>query len=360
VKRNSNIELLRIISSCFVVFMHVINDWIGFNNQVLGIDDFFLIILDSGGRVACNIFLVISCWYLCDSVFKTHRIVQTWLKLWVYSVGLSLIGGGIIKLAGWKQFGLPVYIISFFPFLDTAVWYISVYLMLLMVSPYIQLLVSSIGKIKHLILTVILLFIFSGVSLFKFIAYGTKIDSIYCNFAWFCVVYITTSYIKKYYTEAIKQKWGLTLGIIIYVALCSLKSMNVKFAAFFLSDLKSFPNILIAILLFGGFLSFTGRTNKCINIMASSCPAIYIIHQLPVFRNVLANTVLVLQQLYTPNILLGSIVISFVIILSSFIIDYFIVSPILKAIIDLLTNHTMIFNKLNKIEEIVNTSYCKG
>ena len=83
-KRNSNIELLRIISMFFIVAGHFIAQS-GNILYAFCLNDYFLVFLGSAARIAVNIFLIIGVWFMVDSNFSVDRIIKLYIQVITYS-----------------------------------------------------------------------------------------------------------------------------------------------------------------------------------------------------------------------------------------------------------------------------------
>ena len=81
-RRSSNLELLRILCMLAIVADHLIGQ------SGIGLTDTLphaamYAVMGSGSRIACNVFIVISAWFLCVQPFRARRLVSLWLGLWL-------------------------------------------------------------------------------------------------------------------------------------------------------------------------------------------------------------------------------------------------------------------------------------
>ena len=72
--RNSNIELLRIFSMLFIIMGHLV-DQTSFLSKEMTLDNAFITFEGMGARIATNIFLIISVWFLVDDVVGASKAV---------------------------------------------------------------------------------------------------------------------------------------------------------------------------------------------------------------------------------------------------------------------------------------------
>lgn len=96
-KRNSNFELLRIFCMIFIVFGHLFGQGIGLDNLSVP-NSIFAHSVGSFSRIAVNLFVMISAWFMMEKEFKAERVLKIYAQTWSYSVGLTFLscvcGGG--------------------------------------------------------------------------------------------------------------------------------------------------------------------------------------------------------------------------------------------------------------------------
>lgn len=89
IKRNYNLDLLRIISMIFVVVLHCCGHGNLLNNvSAFSANGLFLRIIDSFAYVAVNCFVLISGYFLCTSKFKLRKLVVVLVQAIFYSVAI--------------------------------------------------------------------------------------------------------------------------------------------------------------------------------------------------------------------------------------------------------------------------------
>ena len=83
--RDSNIELLRIISMIMIVVHHY-EMFAGFTNSGnVSLNSYIEIALYSLGKLGVNIFVIISGYFLITSQFNTKKAVKLWMQIFFYS-----------------------------------------------------------------------------------------------------------------------------------------------------------------------------------------------------------------------------------------------------------------------------------
>ena len=289
-KRNSNIEVLRIISMLMIVAGHFAGQG-GIKEQAAGgISKIILFVLGSGQRVAINIFLLISVWFLVEQQFKATRLIRVWGEVFFYTVSLTIC---------LMMFGHPVslkeLVKSFLPFLGRPLWFASAYIALIMLTPFLNNIYRKFTKRQLKAMVVVL-----GLITCVLPTVASEMDTYLCAIAWFVFVYFLVAYFKKYFKGIqVNGMVCIFAGIILYLAMSCFAGVCVESSALvaaqhlaerFLHDFKSIPNFLCAFLIFYGVILMKERKSKMINELAAGSFAVYIVHQTPAFYPVLWKT----------------------------------------------------------------------
>ena len=89
--RESNIELLRIVSTLFIFVYHymiagaISEVYVYTNNKIVAL------FLSTEGQVGVNIFFLITGYFMINSKFKIRKLLKLFLQVFFYSVGLALL-----------------------------------------------------------------------------------------------------------------------------------------------------------------------------------------------------------------------------------------------------------------------------
>lgn len=159
-KRNSNLELLRIIAILAIIAYHFEVQCI---RKIIPTDTIqycFAMFLGSFGRTGVNIFVLIGAWFLIDLPFRSMRVVRLYLATILYTVPITLI----ILFLGVKSDGVSgkELFAAFTPFTSGPLWFVSCYLFLLLVSPFLNILIHTLSphmyRTLYWILLVVLVF----------------------------------------------------------------------------------------------------------------------------------------------------------------------------------------------------------
>ena len=278
-ERNSNIELLRIFSMFMIFAGHFIGQ-----NWLWAEDRFLLVFLRSGLRIACNVFLIISAWFLVEQKFRAHRILSLYGQLVFYSWLLTMV-----SLVFFRDFvTVKTVAQGFLPFIGRALWFASAYITLLLFAPLLNEILK--WEKKKLRLLVFLLFYFvSLVSTIPDLQVAYVCDSLWCE-----VVYLIIGYLKKYPIRLkIRNGWRLGIALFLYLAIVTVRYLHVAGAALpeivvfvadqYVQDIKTIPNFMIALCLVFFVLNLRPRRWKLVNTISGPVFAVYLFHQVPAF-----------------------------------------------------------------------------
>lgn len=155
-KRNSSIELLRIISMIGVVILHYNNASMG---GALGMvldgspNQYYLYLIESLFVCAVNVFVMISAYFLaCNQNRKLIKILELFVQVIVFNLAFYVFG----VLRGHKVFTVSSLISSLLP----ANYFLILYSVLYIISPYLNLIIKQLNKEQFKRLLIILMLIF--------------------------------------------------------------------------------------------------------------------------------------------------------------------------------------------------------
>src|SRR5699024_6168454 len=90
--RNVSIDLLKIISMFMVVVLHATSYGIEEANIISFSEEYWIeTVLHSFSIVAVNCFVLITGYFLCTAEFNYKKILNLWIQVEVYSIGIYLI-----------------------------------------------------------------------------------------------------------------------------------------------------------------------------------------------------------------------------------------------------------------------------
>lgn len=282
--REANMELLRIVAMLMVITLHCVGRGLLLSNPVVSNVNLLLIqFLDSFSLTANSLFILLTGYYGVGKKFNLQKILSLWGKTLFYSILIFTIYS-ILDLK-------TNFLNSFFPVFSGAYWFITSYIALYFIMPFLNISINKFSQ-KQCKFLIIFLVILMGVIRIIF----NPADLFSSTFIHMIVIYIIGAYIKKYVKiEPNKQYFikYVLMSILFTVAITILnvlvrivpKTLDVWTIIFnILSSFRNFINIILvymAILLFMKFKTINIKSNKLSKLILYISPSvfsIYIIH----------------------------------------------------------------------------------
>jgi hypothetical protein len=280
--RNSNFELLRIVLITMVICLHYLGHG-GALDALRPTDSNFYpaFLIECLSIVAVNGFILITGYYQVK--FKWKKVFGIWSQVFFYSVVIS----AIFWVAKIEPITIKELVKTFFPLITGRWWFITVYVTLYLLSPFINLALNNMDKKVYERLMIILLVLFVILPSLNYTYFKDNGYSIQ-NFLF---LYCAGAYIRKYDIPKLNYT-------IVYFASClSLLFAIVIFEIFGIESryrLLSYNFIFVeiaAISLFRFFKNIKIQSKK-INQIAATTFGIYLISDHPYIRNILYTEVL--------------------------------------------------------------------
>lgn len=263
-KRNSSIELLRLVCIFGIIFMHTI----AYGGSELSENNRYILIM-----VNCVTNLGVTCFMLISGYFGVKfdlaKLVKLELMVLFYSV-LHLL----IRLVLKTPVGGMDVVSTAFPILSNSYWYMTVYFMIAIASPFLNQIPEKLTKANFQKLLLILLFFSSIVPTFlSFDLLGREGK----NVIHMTMIYLIGRYIKLYADKPCeKGKVGMLLAgnlILTMILELGLYVFTGGYSLFY-RDCSLFT-VCSAILLFTLFRNMYFE-NRIINKLAGSVLAVYV------------------------------------------------------------------------------------
>lgn len=286
VERNSNIELLRILVTLFVIILHYNNKNTGkafaFTEAVLPANYQVLLVFEIFAICAVNIFVVISGYFMCNS---RKADVTKILRIYIDVIAFSIIRYLSNCRLGYTNFSIGSFIRTMIPLN----WYVAIYTALYLISPYLNKLIREMKEKQFRTMMIISILIFSvWPSLLEFITFRTGIKMTSLNpisiqgstagysIVNFVLMYLCGAYIRIHFNDKRDGKTAVA-SLAVYVASSLLL---VLYANVYFSGALSYCNplvILQSVTLFKFFQCMNVKS-KIVNSLASCSFAVYLMH----------------------------------------------------------------------------------
>lgn len=268
--RSSNFELLRIVSILLILSMHIYHQGVSGANNVSILNQYLGLVINAIGNVGVSCFVIISGYF--GVKFRKERFCQIILLTTLYSIIVSLLNNpSDIKSILTSALTVPFH----------TSWFIACYLMLMLLSPIINVGLTALSKETF---SKILLAQFVFYCLFVFIQpheMKVLINSGGKCFAYFIFLYMTGRFIRMHYDVIIKRYKLISLWLIMtifasIVTICAGKvlGMGLGFPKA-LVDCSPFMYIS-SICVFFLFKGMNFQSNE-VNVISSATLSIYLL-----------------------------------------------------------------------------------
>ena len=288
--RQSNFELLRIISMLIIIIHHFVMHG-GVYGAVQGnglcpriVAALFFI----GGALGVNIFMLISSYFLIDTKFSLKRVLRIWFEFFFYSVIFVLIG----KFCMHETYDYATWLRSLLPVTFNAAWFAVVYIFICFISPFMNRLIKSLDKKSYTALITVLFISLVGMSVLTF----ASPQRILFNLgSWFIFMYFTAGYIKKFSIKLLDNRLVSMAVFVLSVAItCAFMILFNKLSAGGIKFFEARAGIptnhealfmfLAAVSLFMFFKNIDLGRNRVINFIAATAFGVYLIHDNGILR----------------------------------------------------------------------------
>ena len=143
--RLPNVELLRIVSMLLIITGHLLGengaDLLGKTDQ-FSTQWYILWAIEAFCVAGTNCFVIISGYFMIDSTFSWKKVLKLCFQVWFYSYTLYAIN----LIVNPATFSIRNLFKVATPILGRSWWFISTYLGLYILSPFINMLLKSISK----------------------------------------------------------------------------------------------------------------------------------------------------------------------------------------------------------------------
>ncbi len=280
-KRDSNLELYRIIVMLLIVAHHyVVNS--GLMQSVvstpISFNSIFLLLFGAWGKTGINCFVLITGYFMCNKNISIKKFVGLLFKVEFY----RLIFFVIFMAFGYQPFSIKGFVKAIFPITSVSSNFTGCYLLFYLCIPFLNILVKNMTKKQHGMVLLLLLFVYSILGNVPFI-------NVTMNYvSWFAVLFLIGSYLKLYPEKFFDSTkfWGLATVITVVLGVLSVLAMLLlaqitgdnKGYYFFLSDSNKILSVLIAVFSFMFFKNIKIPYSKFINTVAASTFGVLLIH----------------------------------------------------------------------------------
>lgn len=209
-KRQTNIELLRVVAMAMIVVIHFLRESgslpeTAAYGRLTGIQ-LTSLLLEAFCIVAVNAYVFISGYFGKTGSFQMSKAAGFLCRIWFY----ALLIPTVLKVCGvsvlWDEMGIYSLIQYLFPIEAEHYWFATAYFFLLLFMPLLQIAVDYLSKKQLQVLLCSLLVMVCGVKSISPVRFAT--DRYGYDVIWFICVYLTAAYCRRYGLSFIKRQAG--------------------------------------------------------------------------------------------------------------------------------------------------------
>lgn len=293
-QRNSNLELLRILSILYIVFHHYYVYGVMGETFEIPFNEYFLD-LALCAHVAINCFVLISGYFMAKQKVTLKKILTIAGEVWFYSVGILLLF--MTVLTPETPVGISTIVKSFLPIGYGRYWFVTGFVLLMIFSPYMNLLMEHMTQKQHLSMLLSMVLIWSVSSTFISTVWG------FSGTVWLFVLYFTGGYIRFYLKpeNAKPVKYlacGLAMFAITFTVTLILNYIGREYGISGIYENKNYfvrensvLSYISSIFFFLYFLTRKPFCSKTVNLISSASFGVYLIHENVLMRPFLWHSI---------------------------------------------------------------------
>lgn len=278
-KRDSNLELFRIITMLLIVAHHfvvnsgLIDDGVIYNSP-FSVNSIFLLIFGAWGKTGINCFLLITGYFMCKSHITINKYLKLLFEIYFYKIVFSCI----FWLTQYETFSVKSLLLTLLPFKNIEHNFTGCFLLFYLFIPFINILIKNLSEKQHISLIIVLFLTYTVIGTVKRVTFN--------YITWFSVVYIISAYIRLYpkkFFNSSKIIWFMLASIFLSVAsvigcIWISNKTNRNIAYYFVTDSNSFLPLITSVTAFLFFKNLKIKYNGLINAMGASTFGVLLIH----------------------------------------------------------------------------------
>ena len=221
-KRESSFEVMRTVAMFFIVVYHCLTHGLGgsygfsISQPVSLLNLTFADLLLVFSSISVNLYIMVSGYFLADQEFKPSRIVRTWLNALFYSVAFTMLFMSLSKV----PFSLIQFGKSFFPISTDTYWFVTQYIGLLILSPFLGCLVRQLSYRQYMGLLIGGAFL--CLALIPDFPFGKRYHVAHGNSLWsFAYLFMVAGFIRHHLQRVPMRKLLISIVLIVLLTMAS-------------------------------------------------------------------------------------------------------------------------------------------
>lgn len=288
-KRMANLELLRCIAMMMVVTLHFLGKGglLGTLEEPVSGTGRVAWLLEAFAAVAVNAYMFLSGYFLCVSRMKISRLLTLYVQLWMYSVGVGILG--IILGHESVTVDTHYYLMLLFPVSMGHYWYVTAYVFLFFMLPFLT---SAIVRMTQKQLKTIMILLVLAFSVVKTVLpVVLEMDEKGYDFLWYIVVFVVAAYARRFgFGFLEKRARGAVLyvaaSLIVFAGCMAMNAIYLRTGHFqlILGKFMHYNNIFLLLSAVGLFYAFKNinvseSAGKVIGEIGSCTLGVYLLHE---------------------------------------------------------------------------------
>lgn len=332
-QRDTNIELYRCVVMLLIVAHHYM-----MHSGLLNVTPYcltsarsiYLYLFGMWGKIGINCFVLITGYYMCLANISVKKFFKLLLQVEFYKCSIFFF----FVLGGTQSLSVNSILFSLLPFTDIDNGFIDCFFVFYLFIPFLNSLIHSINRTKHIILIILCLFIFCLWPQFHIF----RVNSNYV--VWFCIIYFIAAFIRIYKIDEMLsyRLWGAITFLMIILAFFSVLLLlyyGRRWPYLLVYDCNSVLAVFVSVLSFMLFKRLPMNYSKLINTIGGTTFGILLIHDCSWnMRHWLWVDVCDCIGWFDRNVYLHSLLCVFAVFIVGSLIDYirlcFIEKPILN------------------------------
>ena len=217
--RQSNFELLRIVSITLIMLMHLVVAAVFTDNTT---NKILLLLINTIGNTGVTLFILISGYFGIS--FSLRKLCHTLFIVWFYSIISYLFEIFVMD----KSFHMSDFFVTIFPIIKNKYWFMTSYIILFCLSPYINQLKQYFSKQRFQALLLVLILIFYILPTFFYVDYLNNYGKNIVNMV---IAYLIGQYINVHSTPWLFNKYKY-----IILSFCLLFILSINTFVTFIKD----------------------------------------------------------------------------------------------------------------------------
>lgn len=227
VKRNIGLDLLRILSMLMIVMLHYLGKGGALATEYGSKVNYISWVLEAFCIVAVNCYVYVTGYFMVNSNFKIKKVLKLWGQVLFYSITIYLV----LVFTKLIDFNIQNMLFSFIPIVTKQYWFITVYFLLYILSPFLNVMIHNLSKLQFKKLIAVMLFVFCICVTFMRPTATIDMTNGY-GIVWFICLYFIGAYIKLYNDDDNKKN---IVNLLIYIGITIL----VILSRFFITYINS-------------------------------------------------------------------------------------------------------------------------